>query len=602
MMIIKTFKHKNKMKTKSLIIILATALSLASCNEDKFLDCKPQGALSEDILETSKGADLLINSAYAALQGPEGQSWSVWLYPTTNWSYGEVRADNAYKGGGGVGDCGDIHKIETMNIDATNGNLDAKWYHLYTSVQRCNSALRVLNALTDNDMTNRTVRIAEVKVLRAHFYFELSRFFNQIVYFDENYTGDITTLSNVEYTRDEILGKIADELEAAAAVLPETQAEVGRINKYMALAYEAKVDLYRAYKEDETTHQVTSVDAALMSKVVSLCDQVIGSGKYGLMDNFQDLDKVSTGDNCKEGVFQIQYSMNDGSGSAGRINWSNLLNAPQGPYSGDGFFLPSQDLVDAFQTDANGLPLFDSYQNNHFDVYDAATGVCKNTSANVDPRIDFIVGRPNVTWKTYTTSPCKNTWVRDQGTYGQHCCKRFFVSPESSEMYKGWPWGASALNWNIIRYSDILLWKAEALIESNSNLETARQLINEVRERAAKSDYWVKKYGDNTQYAANYKIGLYPAAGWTQDYARKALRYETRLETAMEGERFFDLVRWGIAAETMNAYYSREKSTRTYYSESTFKSGRDEYFPISATQYNLSNGTYTQNPGYGSFK
>jgi hypothetical protein len=339
-----------------------------------------------------------------------------------------------------------------------------------------------------------------------------------------------------------------------------------------------------------------------MNQVVALCDQVINSGKYGLMNNFQDLDKVSTGDNCKEGVFQVQYSMNDGSGSAGRINWSNLLNAPQGPYSGDGFFLPSQDLIDAFQTDANGLPLFNSYYTNHYDVYDGATGLCKNTDANVDPRLDYIVGRPNVTWKTYATSPCKNTWVRDQGTYGQHCCKRFFVSPESSEMYKGWPWGASALNWNIIRYSDILLWKAEALIESNTNLDTARELINTVRQRAANSEYWVKDFNDKSKFASNYKIGLYPAAGWTQEYARQALRFEMRIETAMEGERFFDLVRWGIASTTMNNYYSREKATRTYYKESKFTEGRDEYFPISVTQYNLSNGAYTQNPGYGSFK
>ena len=248
-----------------------------------------------------------------------------------------------------------------MNIDATNGNLDAKWYHLYCSVQRCNSALRVLNATTDSQVKNRAIRIAEVRFLRAHYYFELSRMYNKIVYFDENYTDDITKLSNNEYTRDQILEKIDSEIAAAVAVLPETQSEIGRINKYIALAYEAKVDLYRAYKQDETTHKVISIDGTLMNKVVSLCDQVINSRKYDLMENFQDLDKVSTGDNCKEGVFQIEYSMNDGSGSAGRVNWSNLLNAPQGPYSGDGFFLPSQDLVDAFQTDANGLPLFDSY-------------------------------------------------------------------------------------------------------------------------------------------------------------------------------------------------------------------------------------------------
>ena len=587
------------MKLKNIALIAAATLLTASCNEDSFLDNKPQGVLSDESIQSGGQVDLLVNSAYAALMGPNPQDWSVWTTPVTNWSYGSVRADDAYKGGGGTGDISDIHRMEIMDVDASNGNIDTKWYHLYTSVQRCNAALRMLNSLSAKGGTDYSTRIAEMKVLRAHFYFELSRFFNRIPYFEEDYEGNISALSNTEYSRDGILEKIVADLENAAQVLPAEQQEIGRINKYEAYAYAAKVNLYRAYKQYETTHKVTTIDNALLQRVVSDCDQVINSGKYALLDNFQDLDKVSTGDNCREGVFQVQYSMNDGSNSAGRINWSNLLNSPQGPYSGDGFFLPSQDLIDAYQTDDEGLPLFDSYYQHHFDVWDGTKSI--HTTANVDPRLDFIVGRPGVTWKTYTISPCRNTWVRDQGTYGQHCCKRFFVSPESSEMFQGWPWGASALNWNIIRYSDVLLWKAEALIEMNQNLDMARQLINQIRRRAANADYWVKDFNDNNKYAANYKIAEYPAAGWTQDYARKALRYETRLETAMEGERFFDLVRWGVAAETMNAYFSREKGTRVYYSNASFTAGRDEYFPISATQYNLSNGSYTQNPGYGDF-
>ena len=590
------------MKLKNIAIAMLAAASLTACNEDSFLDNKPQGVLTPEVMESTKGVDLLVNSAYAALGGPEGQAWSVWTVPTTNWTFGSVRSDDAYKGGGGVGDLGDVHRLEISDIDATNGNLDSKWYHLYTSIQRCNSALRLLNSLSDDQIKNREVRIAEMKALRAHFYFELSRMYNRIVVFDENYEGDVTDLSNVEFTRDQILEKIATELDAAAQVLPETQSEVGRVNKYMALAYEAKVCLYRAYKQDEETHKVTGIDQQLLQRVVNLCDQVINSGRYGLLDNFQDLDKVSTGDNSREGVWQIQYSMDDGSSSAGRINWSNLLNAPQGPYSGDGFFLPSQDLIDAYQTDEKGLPEFDTYYQHHYSIYNPDTKKLENVDGNVDPRLDFVVGRPTITWKTYTDTPCEDYFVRDRGTYGYNCTKRFFVSPESGEMYKGWPWGASALNWNIIRYSDILLWKAEALIEMNQNLDQARQLINQVRARAAKSHYWVRDFNDNSKYAANYKIALYPAEGWTQDYARKALRMETRLETAMEGERFFDLVRWGIAAETMNAYYAREKGTRVYYNTAKFTAGKNEYFPISDTQYNLSKGAYTQNPGYGSFK
>lgn len=589
------------MKLKNIAIVTAAALLTVSCSEDSFLDNKPQGVLSDEVIQGDGRIDLLTNAAYAALMGPNPQDWSVWLFPVTNWTYGSVRSDDAYKGGGGTGDCADIHRMEIMDMDATNGNVDSKWYHLYTSVQRCNAALRMLNDMTDEQVTDRSVQIAEMKFLRAHFYFELSRLFNKIVYFEEDYTGNISDLSNNEYTRDQILEKIASTMEEAAQILPQAQPQIGRINKYIAYAYAAKVNLYRAYKQDEATHQVTGTDASLLQKVVSECDQVINSGRYGLMDNFQDLDKVCTGDNCKESVFQVQYSMGDGSGSAGRINWSNLLNAPQGPYSGDGFFLPSQDLVDAYQTDENGLPKFDSYYTQHYDVWNAATGKSDNVSASVDPRVDFIIGRPGVRWKTYTKTACLNTWVRDQGTYGQHCCKRFFVSPESSEMFKGWPWGASALNWNVIRYSNVLLWKAEALIELNQSLDEARRLINQVRHRAANPTYWVKDFASNDKYAANYNIAEYPTDGWTQDYARKALRFEMRLETAMEGERFFNLVRWGIAETVMNGYFAHERSSRAYYVNSKFTKGKDEYLPISITQYNLSNGAYTQNPGYASF-
>ena len=594
------------MKLRYIIIAGLVSLLTVSCNEDSFLDNPPQATLSDETLNSSKGVDLLINSAYAALGGPEGQAWSVWLFPTSNWSYGEVRSDNAYKGGGGVGDVNEIHKFETFDVDATNGNLDSKWYHLYCSVQRCNSAMRVLEKSTGDEVANRQIRIAEVRVLRAHFYFELSRLFNKIPFFDENvedvtkYTG----IRNDEFTRDQILEKLASEMDEAAKVLPASQSEVGRINKYIALAYEAKIDLYRAYKQNETTHAVESIDKNLMNQVVTLCDQVINSGKYGLFSDFQDLDLLKN-DNGKESIFAIQYSVNDGTPNGGRINWSNLLNAPGGgsPYNGDGFFLPSQDLINAYQTDANGLPDF-NYQSeaDYSKVTDNGNGTytISDTAHAVDPRLDFVVGRPNITWKTYTKTAC-NAWVRDKATYGYNCAKRFWVSPESGDMISGWPWGASAMNWQIIRYADVLLWKAEALIESNTDLETARQLINQVRGRAMNSSY-VNDFNNSAKKAANYKIALYPADNWTQDYARKALRTEMRLETALEGERFFDLVRWGIASTTMNSYLSCEKDNRIYYANSKFTAGKDEFLAIPNNQYGFSKGTYVQNPGYSAFK
>lgn len=593
------------MKLKHLYMLGVVALMTASCNEDRFLDLKPQGSLNEDIMTSTEGADLLVNAAYAALGGPEGQSWSVWCHPTSNWTYGEVRSDNAYKGGGAVGDLNEVHRMETFDMDATNGFLDSKWYHLYCSVQRCNSALRVLNAATDEQVNGRVSRIAEMKVLRAHYYFELSRLFNKIPYFDENVEiSQYPDIPNNEFTRDEILSMLAKEMLDAAELLPASQSEVGRIHKYIALAYAAKIKLYQAYQQDETTHAVTSINKELLREVVSLCDQVTASNRYGLLDDFQGLDLVAN-ENGKESVFAIQYSMNDGTESAGRINWSNLLNSPGGgsPYGGDGFFLPSQDLINAYQTDANGLPDFNYQSKSDYSWAVLNNGVytLQNTTPNVDPRLDFVVGRPTITWKTYPDKPCEG-WVRDKETYGYNCAKRFWVSPESSDMFNGWPWGASQLNWQIIRYADILLWKAEALIELNEGdgLETARDLINQIRNRARNSAY-VKDFNDHSKYAANYLVNPYPADVWNQDYARQALRWETRLEKALEGERFFDLVRWGIVETTMNKYITAESDNRIYYANAHFTGGKDEYYPVPNNQYGFSGGKYVQNPGYAPF-
>lgn len=593
------------MKLKHLYILGVVALMIAGCNEDSFLDLKPQGSLSEAIMTSTEGADLLVNAAYAALGGPEGQSWSVWCHPTSNWTYGEVRSDNAYKGGGGVGDLNEVHRMETFDMDATNGFLDSKWYHLYCSVQRCNSALRVLNSATDEQVSGRASRIAEMKVLRAHYYFELSRLFNKIPYFDENV--ELTRypdIPNNEFTRDEILGKLAKEMLDAAEQLPESQSEVGRIHKYIALAYAAKIKLYRAYQQDEASHAVTSINKDLLKEVVSLCDRVTASNRYGLLNDFQGLDLVAN-ENGKESVFAIQYSMNDGTENAGRINWSNLLNSPGGgsPYGGDGFFLPSQDLINAYQTDAAGLPDF-NYQSKadySWAVLNNGVYTLENTTSNVDPRLDFVVGRPNITWKTYSEEPCGG-WVRDKETYGYNCAKRFWVSPESNDMFNGWPWGASQLNWQIIRYADILLWKAEALIELNEGdgLEVARGLINQIRNRARNSVY-VKDFNDRSKNAANYLVNPYPADGWSQEYARQALRREVRLEKALEGERFFDLVRWGIAETVMNKYIAMEADKRIYYANAHFSGGKDEYYPVPNNQYGFSGGKYVQNPGYAPF-
>ena len=586
------------MKYFKIFPIALCAAMISSCSQS-FLENVPQGSLNDGVMNSPESIDLLVNAAYAGMSGMLRDYGDPTFRPTSNWSYGEVRSDNAYKGGGGEGDVVEFDQMEKFENRADNWRMDEKWFSFYCQISRCNNALRVLNAATEEEIPLKKVRIAEMKVLRSHFYFELVRFFNKIPYQDENLPeSEYINVPNDEFTRDQHLARIAAEFLEAAQDLPYTQPEVGRVNKNVALAYAAKAKLYQAYQQDPATNKVISVNQSLMTEVVNLIDQIQGRS---LLSDFQYLDKVEY-DNSSESIFEIQYSQNDGSGAAGRINWSNQLCSPGGnsPYSGDGFFVPSQDLINAYQTDENGLPIFDYQSLPDYAVVNYIADdnqTLSNADGFVDPRLDYVVGRPTITWKTYKDRPCQS-WVRDRGAYGHNCQKRFLVSPDDSHFTMVGCWGLSDLNWRIIRYADMLLYKAEALIELGRQDE-AMPLINMVRERA-KNSAWVRDFNDPEAYAANYNIGLYPTSGVSQEYARQALRTEMRLEKALEGERFFDLVRWGIAKETMNNYMRREENTRIYYQGKTFTDGY-EYFPIPYPQYEFSQGIYTQNPGFPAF-
>jgi len=589
------------MKIKNIFSIVLAAAAMSACSDD-FLENAPQGPLSEANINDPKAVDLIVNGAYATFGCRYADSDNPHFFPVTNWSYGEVRADNAYKGGGGETDIWEVHDMETARIQSNNGLLDGKWFNVYCGISRCNSAIRAIRKADENILKDKASRIAEVMVIRCHWYFDLVRMFNRIPYMDIDLPeNEYVNVRNDVYTREEHLDRIASELLAAANDLPDTQSEIGRINRRIALAYAAKVKLYQAYEQDPKTNAVVNVNKTLLKEVVELINRVQG---YDLLSDFQQLDLLEY-ENGPESVFAIQFSKDDGSSSVGRINWSNLLNSMTGPgcpWQGDGFFLPSQDLINAYQTDADGLPLFDYQSRPDYGTVrfgDNGTYSLDNVDGNVDPRLDFVVGRPTIRYKTYAERPC-GLWVRNSDSYGYNNTKRFWLSPESKDATHGWPWGASGLNWQIIRYADLLLYKAEALIElGGDGLEEARTIINRVRERAMKSAY-VKDFSDPSKNAANYKIGLYPAKGWTQEYARRALRTEMRLEKAMEGERFFDLVRWGIAKETMNRYFEAEKDNRVYYQNAIFDDG-EEYFPVPVAQYNFSGGIYVQNPGYPAF-
>lgn len=562
----------------SLALILLT-----SC--ESFLNVNPKRTLSDDQLNTPDNVEKLVIAAYSAL-GNDNYFYKV----NSPWPYGDLRGGDAYKGGAGTGDMDEWNLYETfssMRVDA--GGIDQKWYREYVAISRANNALGRINKLSEEEYPKKMTRMAEMRFLRAHFLFELKIMFKHIVFADEDIPAeDYITISNVQYTDGQMWDKIIEEFRFAVENLPENNIESGRADKYMAKAYLAKALLYAAYEQNEK-HDVVSVNTQKLEEVVRLVTDL--SGRYGLAPDFA-YNFLWEYENGSESIFAVQCSRNDET-LHGRLDWGAMLNYPMNPeYGCCGFHQPSQNLVNAFKTDANGLPLFDTFNNS-----DIKTPQDMQNNS-VDPRLMHTVAIPGLPYKYRPSFIFRESWNRQPETYGP------FMSLKEVELYdcpcfeKVNPFMSSSKNRDIIRYDDALLWKAEALIELGRQQE-ALPIINSLRARAGQStELLADTLGSPT---GNFVIGEYvdgSNCSWTKDFARQALRWERRLELGMEGFRFFDLVRWGIAAEYMNNYFSVEKTKREYLNAAIFTKNRDEYFPIPLAQINFSKKLYQQNYGW----
>jgi hypothetical protein len=510
------------------------------------------------------------------------------------WTYGSVRSDDAYKGGGSVSDVGEYNTYEQYNLvtPTTIGNANNTWTRAYGAISRANFALKALNDLTDAQLAEKKVRQGELHFLRGHMHFLLKVLFKNIPYIDETLTDEaILSVSNRQFTNEELWNKIAADFQFAIDNLPETQAQVGRANKLAAKAYLAKVRLYQAYQQDEQ-HQVTSINTSRLNEVVALTTDVINSGRYRLQPDFAE-NFLYGYDNGPESVFAVQFSINDGT-EIGRLSMATSLNynlAPQ--YGCCWFHIPSQNMVNAFKTNTQGLPQFNTFNNEALTDADLTPG-----GQPVDPRIEHTVGIQGHPFKYNPSVLYNHSWERIPALYGGFGNMKEQQEANSPSFKKIGPFYGSAKNIDIIRYADVLLWQAEALIELGRQ-EEALPLINQIRARAKNSTGRTKLA--NGTYPSNFKITEYLNGDnitWTQANARQALQWERRLEFAMESPRFFDLVRWGIAAETLNAYLEVEKTRRTFLSAAKFTKGRDEYLPIPQREIDFTKGLYQQNPGY----
>lgn len=540
-----------------IFILLLSVFTMFSCSD--FLSETPIGELTDEQVKQKENIEGLVVSAYSVLDGQVDQASSGFNSGCSNWQFGDVVSDDVYKGGGGTGDQNPIHLMEIFQTNPTVNDLNRKWLALYEGVQRANDAIR---ALTNSDYEKKKERIAEMKFLRAHFYFNLKIIFNKIQWFDETVTEpkELSAISNTEFSSDQLWEKIIDDFQIAYNDLPTNQKDVARPTKMTVKAYMAKVYAFQGE----------------WSKCAQAADEVINSGKYVMLPNFRDV-FLPKNDNSSEIIFAVQSSINDGNPKNYNGNAGDRLLPPGGPYPNYGFMRPSQNLVNAFKTDANGLPL-----NNGTDV-----------SANdfVDIRLDHTVARPGIPFldmQIYDWTP------REASVYGPYSPKKRVVSKKSTHYLSIWPY-VNALNFYVIRYPDVLLWRAEAAIQQN-DFPTALKYINMVRKRAkdSKTVQWFDGSGD----AAKYKVGLYNNFT-SKEQALEAVRTEHRLEFAMEGKRFFDLVRWGIADDVLNTYFESEKKNRSHLTNAKFTKNKNEYYPVPQSIIDLAdNDVITQNPGY----
>ncbi|WP_372920244.1 RagB/SusD family nutrient uptake outer membrane protein [Salegentibacter sp.] len=564
-------------KLKLILPILGLMLIVGCVSEDD-LHVQEENTISEENLEP----EALVIAAYSALdyRYNTGDFRDLWPFDhaPSNWGTSDIRSGDAYKGGGGTGDNpgGGMHQMETHDLFPSSDNAYNLWRSIYFGVKRVDTALRFLTELEEGEFDQRDVRLGELYVLRAHFYFEAMKNFGSIVWYDEN--TSVTELKSISNTFDEdfIWGKIEDDLNRAIDLLPESQPDLGRANALVAHAYLAKAHLFQENWQE----------------VIANTNMVINSGQYRLVEDIERL-YSEPGYGNPENIFAIQFSINDGS-QYGNVNFGDLINSPDSPnddpnhpyLNGDDFHKPSQNLANAFKVNNDGLPMFNTFNSGNVSEEDF-----------VDPRLDHTIGRPGITWKDWTAMPQQEDWSRDAGTYGLLVRKKNMIYPTSDGMASnpnGFPWALGNLDFPLIKYSDLLLWKAEALIETG-DVSQGIEIINEIRLRAKNSPY-VKDFENPAEDAANYLINTYPTS-LSQEQAIEALRFERRLELANEGHRFYDLVRWEIADSYISEYIASEQARRSYLSGANLEP-HEYYLPIPQIEIDASGGVYSQRPGY----
>lgn len=576
---------------KKILYSVLTVLALVgttSCSD--FLDDqKPQGVLDSDMVKEPSNVDNLVISAYAVFTTAEdvNSSFSMWNF--------DVRSDDAYKGGNGTSDGDVFHQLEIeQGVLTTNWNINDMWVRLYNCISRVNSAISVLETTSDSYQL-KAQRLGEMKFLRAYAHFLLKRLYKNIPFImDANLKQeDYNTLSNTEFTNDEGWQQIINDVEYAYSVLPVKQTDKGRPSKAAAAAFLTKAYLYKAYRQDDpSSNQVTSINREDLLKVIEYSNpDIYSAGGFDLEADFHNNFRPETQyENGVESIWAMQYSINDGTKN-GNLNWSYGLIVPNIPGVTDGgcdFYKPSQNLVNAYRTDADGHPFIDTFNNKDYDL-----------TQDADPRLFLTVGLTGLPYEFNSKymMDASSTWSRSNGLYGYYVTLKQNVDPDCGYMVKGSWWG-TPMNRIVFRYADVLLERAEAYaqlaIKGEGDAKQAINIVNDIRKRAKQSTGMIANYPSD--YGVKFNISTYDG-NYSAEETLKIVKMERRLEMGMESERFFDLVRWGEAEKVLNKYFAEEANNCSIYGDAHFTANKNEYLPIPFSQVAASDGHYTQNIG-----
>ncbi len=585
------------------IIILLSMVILFSCSED-FLVREPISSLAETVFYNEKGLDALLVGTYAIISNSYEGGFRYGHTPT-NWVYGSVCADDGYKGSD-AGDIQPVHEMETWQTLPTNPYLKEKWVWAFNGVTRANNILRILKGTTDIIPAKAVQIEAEARWLRAFYNFEAWLVFKNIPIITEETTEPKKVPNDVD-----ILPHIIADLTFAMNNLPPDQAEPARPTKYAAMAVAA-----RAYMQE-----------LMYDEAKPLLDNIIGSGKYSLMNSYHDNFNIPNNNNA-ESIYELQHAVNDGAnqstnGSAGiGICWPML------DFVGNSHaHQTSQNLVNAFKVDAEGLPMFTTFNDVDLknDMGIKSDEVFEPFTDEIDPRLDWTTGRRGIPFFDWGVYRGQGT-IKDQGNGGPYSpSKKFYFYKSEVGTYTtttGWQRGINANNHRIYRLSHILLWRAEIHAFENE-LDQAEALVNQIRNRAGNQvvmgrittyvlPVTVMPYNLDVDFdlpAANYKVSPYPTgtfAAQGKAYAMRAVQWENRLEFGQEGLRFFDLRRWDqLPADlnsmpmitTLNNYATNDLRVRTIMTGALFTE-RSKYWPIPQSQLDLQPGVLQQNPLY----